>query len=699
MLIIASVVATPTAAMAANVDGNRIINADSEPGSWMSHGRTYSEQRFSPLAKINKDNIGKLGLAWSHDVVTRTKRGMEATPIVVDGVMYTTTAWSHVLALDPVTGKVLWEFDPEIEGAYAAKGCCGVINRGVAVWNGKVYLGAFDGRLIALNAKTGKVVWQTLTVDQKMAYTITGAPRVVNGKVIIGNGGAEFGVRGYVSAYDAETGKQVWRFYTVPGNPKNPQENEIHNKTLATWTGEWWKYGGGGTVWDSLAYDAEQNLLFVGVGNGSPWNRAIRSPGGGDNLFLSSIVAVDADTGKYRWHYQTTPGEEWDYTATQHMILAELEIEGKVRKVLMQAPKNGFFYVLDRVTGELISGKNYVTTTWASVIDPFTGRPVVNPAARYSITGKAVPQFPSPFGGHNWQPMSYSPNTGYVYIPAMEIPFAFPPAAKDAFNYEPNKIDLGIDMAQAAMPEDLNIRKAIRGMIKGSLIAWDPVAGKSAWSVDQPVPWNGGLLSTASDLIFQGDGQGNFKARDAKTGEEVWSFFAQTGIVAAPISYEIDGQQYVSVLAGWGGAVPAILGEAMSKAARGKVNRILTFKIGANKTLPELETVVLKLNPPANFGDQKILKTGLANYQDHCFGCHGDTAVTGSLIPDLRYSERIGNAESFRSVVLDGALQNNGMPNFSKYLKAENVEAIRAYIVHRANQAKVANQTKIVAIK
>jgi len=452
------------------IHDKRILKADSEPHNWLAHGRTYAEQRWSPLAKITTANVGQLGLAWSRDIKTRTARGVEATPIVVDGVMYTTGAWSQVLALNARTGQLLWEFDPQISGAYGAKGCCDVVNRGVAVWAGKVYVGAFDGRLIALDAKTGRKVWETLTVDQSKDYTITGAPRVVKGKVIIGNGGADFGVRGYVSAYDADTGKMLWRFWTVPGNPANGFENKTVEMIAKTWSGEWWKHGGGGTVWDSMAYDPALDLLYIGVGNGAPWNYQLRSDGKGDNLFLASIVALRPDTGEYVWHFQTTPGEDWDYTATQHMILVDLPIDGRVRRVLLQAPKNGFFYVLDRATGEFISGTPYVNVTWASGLDPKTGRPIEQPEARYSRTGKPLRVQPGAIGGHNWQPMSFSPSTGLVYLPAIDGGGFFMAMEPTAFQRRSGIFwNNGLNPVVSTLPDDEAVRKTIRASARGRL--------------------------------------------------------------------------------------------------------------------------------------------------------------------------------------------------------------------------------------
>ena len=426
------------------VDAARLTAADSDTGEWMTTGRTYSEQRFSPLTQVSTGNVGQLGLAWHYEF--DTDRGQEATPLMVDGVLYTTTAWSKVFAFDAKTGKLIWSYDPKVSGDRGFDACCDVVNRGVAVWNGKVFVGALDGRLIALDAKTGTVVWSTVTVDQSKPYTITGAPRVVKGKVLIGNGGAEYGVRGYLSAYDAETGNLAWRFYMTPnpeGKPDGAASDSIMaKKAAATWGDGVWKHsGGGGTPWDSMAYDPDLNLLYVGGGNGSPWNAVKRSGGKGDDLFLSSIVALNPDTGAYVWHYQTTPGESWDYTATQHIILADLTIDGKPRKVLMQAPKNGFFYVLDRATGQLISAKNYITINWAKSVDMKTGRPVENPAARFVDKPDIV--LPAPYGGHNWQPMAYDPKEGLVFIPAMEVPFGY--GNDKTFKYREGGWNVGID--------------------------------------------------------------------------------------------------------------------------------------------------------------------------------------------------------------------------------------------------------------
>ncbi|MBF8300320.1 MAG: PQQ-dependent dehydrogenase, methanol/ethanol family, partial [Acidobacteria bacterium] len=543
---------TPAVTAPAAVTTARLTAADAEPGEWMSHGRTYGEQRFSPLDGITTETVGKLGLAWFADLDSR--RGQEATPLVVDGVLYVSTAWSRVKAYDAATGTPLWTYDPEVPGEWAVNACCDVVNRGVAVWEGKVFVGSFDGRLIALDAATGRELWDVNTIDRTKPYTITGAPRVVKGKVLIGNGGAEFGVRGYLSAYDAETGTLAWRFHTVPGNPADGFESPALEMAAKTWSGEWWRLGGGGTVWDSLAYDPELDLLYVGVGNGSPWNHLIRSEGKGDNLFLASIVALDPDDGSYVWHYQTTPGETWDHTATQHMIVADLGLDGAVRRVVMQAPKNGFFYVLDAKTGKLISAEKFTDISWATHVDMKTGRPVETPGARFYRTGRPFASLQNPNGAHTWHPMSFSPDTGFVYIPVHRGNYTFTHDA--AFTPSPLTTNLGIRRAVA--PADPGVRaaatQATLASVGGRLIAWDPVRQREVWSVEREGAANGGALSTAGGLVFQGTGTGELVALDARTGTRRWSARTQTGVIAAPISYMVDGVQYVAITVGTGGS-------------------------------------------------------------------------------------------------------------------------------------------------
>jgi len=673
------------------VNASRIASADQEPGNWLSHGRTYDEQRFSPLKAINDSNAGELGLDWFFELDTH--RGQEATPIVVDGVMFVSSAWSKVFALDARSGELLWKYDPEVPGSWAVHACCDVVNRGVAIWEGSVFVGTLDGRLVSLDAKTGAVNWTVLTIDNTKPYTITGAPRVVNGKVIIGNGGAEFGVRGYVTAYDAVSGAKAWRFYTIPGNPAEGFESEALERAAETWNGEWWKMGGGGTVWDSMAFDPELNLLYIGVGNGSPWNQQIRSPGGGDNLFLSSIVALNADTGKYVWHYQTTPGETWDYTATQHMILADLEIEGRTRKTILQAPKNGFFYVLDRETGDLISAEPYVAITWATGVDPETGRPVEVEGMRY--LDKPALVIPAPYGGHNWHPMAYSPDTGLIYIPAQDIPFVY--GTDTGFEYTPGLWNIGVNGLYASFPEQPpEVQAELVKMIKGQIIAWDPVERREVWRVQHALPWNGGMLATAGNLVFQGSSVGDFAAYRADTGEKLWSTRAQTGIQASPVTYTVDGEQYVSVLAGWGGSLALSGGEMAAMTGVRNVSRVLTYKVGASGTLPEVETPVLTAAPPPRVEDAEAIAKGKQKYADRCMVCHGDAAVGGGVIPDLRYM----NAEKHQmwmGIVLGGLHQERGMASFAGVLTAEDANNIQAFVIERAHQMIEASAAQAAA--
>ena len=382
----------------AQVDDSMLASANEHSGEWLTHGLNYAEDRYSLLNQINKDNVHTLGLAWTVDL--QSKRGLEATPLVADGIMYVTGAWSIVYAIDVRKGTIIWEYNPKVPGKTAERLCCDVVNRGVALYKGKIFSGTLDGRLIALDAATGKLEWEVMTVDTSKPYSITGAPRVVDGKIIIGNGGAEFGVRGYVTAYNPSDGNQVWRFYTVPGDPSKPFENKAMEEAAKTWSGSWWKYGGGGTAWDAMAYDPALKLLYVGTGNGSPWDRKYRSNGVGDNLYLSSIVAINVSNGEMVWYYQTTPGDSWDFTAAQHIILADLEIKGVKRKVLMQAPKNGFFYMIDRTNGKFISGDPFVYTNWAKKIDSTTGRPIEEPGVHYETMNTDVS--PNYNGGHNW---------------------------------------------------------------------------------------------------------------------------------------------------------------------------------------------------------------------------------------------------------------------------------------------------------
>lgn len=676
--LLLSAFATLALAGPAQVDGPRIIAADREPGNWMSHGRTYDEQRYSPLDRVNADNIGQLGMAWTTKLDIDS--GTEATPLVVDGVMYTTGAFSIVYAINAATGELLWKYDPKVPAENLGQGCCGPVNRGVAVWQGKVYVGSFDGRLIALDAGTGQPVWSVDTlIDRSKSYSITGAPRIVKGKVLIGNGGAEFGVRGYVTAYDADTGKQVWRFYTVPGDPKLPPENAAMAKAMKTWDGDGWvKWGGGGTVWDSMAYDPQLDLLYVGTGNGSPWNYQFRSNGKGDNLYVSSILALRPDTGEYVWHYQITPQDQWDFTATQHMILADIEMNGSVRKVIMQAPKNGFFYVLDRTNGKLLSAKNFVPVNWASGIDLQTGRPILTGAADYSKEPKVVQ--PSFLGGHNWHPMSYSPKTGYVYIPAQYTLAELKAAKAPQFPANKSVVNFGLDVPD--LPEDPKVLNQIRDAWSGELIAWDPVKQKAAWKQPYVSAGNGGTLATAGNLVFQGTADGRVVAYRADTGQPLWEHRANSGVMAGPVTYTVNGEQYVAFSVGWGGILPLLTGPLTNKGKVRAESRVIAFKLGATgelpppKAAPVLPTTrqVLTATP-----EQLVQARGMFN--GLCAGCHGLNAISGGVVPDLRYLD--DNKHAAFPAFVSGALINKGMPNFSDILQREDMELLRQYLVKR----------------
>jgi quinohemoprotein ethanol dehydrogenase len=666
------------------VDEARLRAADADAANWLTHGRTHAEERMSPLDRIHEGNVGDLGLAWSLEL--GTNRGIEATPIVVDGVLFATGPWSVVYAVDARSGRLIWQHDPQVPRRYGRIACCDVVNRGVALYRGRVLVGTLDGRLLALDAASGAKLWETLTVDPEKPYTITGAPRVVDGRVVIGNGGAELGVRGYVSAYDPETGALVWRTYTVPGDPAQPFESPALERAAKTWTGEWWKAGGGGTAWDSMAYDPELDLLYVGTGNGSPWARRHRSPGGGDNLYLSSILALRPATGELVWHFQTTPGDNWDYTATQHLILAELTIEGRPRKVVMQAPKNGFFYVLDRETGEFLSAKAYVTQTWTTGIDPQTGRPGIDPDADYGVALTYV--FPSPLGGHNWQPMSFNRDTGLVYFPVNEMAGAH--ALDPRWRHRPNAWNTG-----TALDVNLELPDGWSNLVEGRLIAWDPVAQREVWRADQVTAWNGGTLTTAGNLVFAGTADGRFVAWRATDGKQLWEAPAGTGVIAAPVTYLVDGVQYVSVMAGWGGAFPLAYGEAAAKAGVTSVGRLLTFALGGIAALPPMIPYAsTPAAPPfAVTASAEELREGGIAFHEWCSVCHGLKAVGGGVVPDLRQSAPDVHAR-WNDIVLGGIRSAQGMMSFADVLDMRQAGLIQQYVVQRIWETQPVREAK-----
>ena len=687
-------------AQAVVVDKRAIANPESE---WLSHGRNYHEQRYSPLKKINRDNINQLDLSWSFQF--STARGMEATPLVHNGVIYISTGWSHVHALDARSGKQLWHYDAKVAKSHLAKTCCGPVNRGVALWQGdshaelQLFFGALDGRLIALDASTGTENWSVQTTPTDGNYSITGAPRVVprvvngveKGMVIIGNGGAELGVRGFVSAYDVKSGEQIWRFYTVPGDPNKPQESPELEAAVETWSGDYWYQngGGGGTAWDSIVYDPELDLIYIGTGNGSPWNRDLRSPGGGDNLYLSSIVALQAGSGNYVWHYQVTPQDNWDSTATQQLVLGELEIEGKPRSVIMQAPKNGFFYVLDRITGELLSADAFTHITWASHVDMKTGRPVETKYADYQSFGSTY-IWPSPYGAHNWQPMSFSSKTGLMYIPVQNIPGYF--SAQDSVVYRVDRWNTGLDLSESRDPKSWVAAKAsMDALVYGELVAWDPVKKQRAWQVHHDKPSNGGILSTAGDLVFQGTWDGTFAAYDAENGTPLWQYQSDSAILAGPISYELDGEQYIAVAQGSGGTVMLTVGDELK---RNKVNqnKLLVFKRGEfnqtrqvknsnsdNQTAQDSTlATILALGHKAETNPE-IIKKGQTLYGQNCASCHGISVKSNYIVPDLRYMSEQTHRD-FSGIVLGGTYAHKGMIGFFETLSLDDSEAIHAFL-------------------
>lgn len=655
----------------ARIDGTSIRTNGVSTPDWPTYGLDYAETRFSKLEQVNDRNVKDLGLVWSYNL--ESTRGVESTPLVVDGIMYVTASWSVVHAVDVRTGKRIWSYDPKVPREVGVKGCCDVVNRGVALYRGKVYVGSFDARLIALDAATGKVVWEKDTsIDRKRPYTITGAPRVFKGKVIIGNGGAEYGVRGYITAYDAETGDQKWRFFTVPGDPAKPQENEALARAAKTWdpSNRYWEAGGGGTVWDTITFDPDLNLMYIGTGNGSPWSRAKRSPGGGDNLFLASIVAIHPDTGRYVWHYQETPGDNWDYTSTQPMILADIKVGGKLRKVILHAPKNGFFFVIDRTNGKFISARNFVDVNWATGYDE-KGFPIETALAR--SPDKSYDSVPGPLGAHNWHPMSYSPKTGLVYLPAQNIPLSL----MDNKNWKMNEMTPGALASNQGWNTAMFIN-ATPPTSKpfGRLLAWDPVNQKEAWRVEHVSPWNGGTLATAGNLVFQGTAEGRFIAFNATTGEKLWESPTGTGVIAAPSTYMVDGKQYISIAVGWGGSY----GVAQRASERIGPGTVYTFALGGKAPLPQFAQYQLNALLSGVAYDPKHVPQGQGLYVASCVVCHGVPGVDrGGNIPNLGYShpDVINNLEAY---VFGGAAKDRGMPDFTGSLTPDDIPKLKAFI-------------------
>jgi quinohemoprotein ethanol dehydrogenase len=646
--------------------------------NWPDVGGNADESSFSQLRDIDVGNIERLGLAWALDLPGEGT--LEATPIAVDGVLYFTGSYADVYAVDVSTGALLWKYEPQTWKVNPRKMNFGLpVNRGAAYAAGRVFVGALDGRLIALDARSGEVLWSVDTIPAKMFNVSTGAPRVFNDLVIIGNSGADFGARGFVTAYDQATGEQRWRFYTVPGRPEDNQGDPAMERAAQTWSGKYWITGTGGTVWNGMTFDRELNQIYIGVGNGGPYDPSVRSPGDGDNLYLASVVALDAATGRYVWHYQANPREGWDYKSTANMIATTLTIGGEQRKVLLQAPTNGFFYVLDRQTGKLISAEKTGKVNWASHIDLSTGRPVEAPNLRYE-TGE-VTIYPGSLGGHNWQAMSYSPLTGLVYIPYMQLGSRY---VRNAAGEEGGFAFRDLTLFSVVDEND-------PGDGKGALLAWDPVAQKLQWKVQHPHVWNGGTLVTAGDVVFQGTADGWFSAYEAKTGEQLWRFNAGHGIIGAPMSYAVDGRQYVSILVGYGGSA-AVMSEFLDVGWKyaAQPRRLLTFSLDGNAVLPPGPPADLRVNALDDLAlelDEADIAMGNTMYNTVCSSCHGlGLRAAGGPAPDLRESAIALQLESFSAVLLDGALMSRGMPGYQSYTPAQ-VRQLHAYVRAGAREA------------
>jgi len=670
----------------AQVDSKRLLAIDAEPGAWLAGGRDFGSTHYSPLETLTRDNLNTLGFAW--DFATGTDRGMEATPIVVDGVMYTSGVAGRVYALEAATGKLLWRFEPPADLKYTRGSCCDQVNRGVAVWQGRVYVASIDGILYSLDAHDGHVLWKADTiVDRTRGYTITGAPQVAGNVVVIGNGGAELDARGYISAYKLDDGTQAWRFFIVPGDPSKPVENPELEQAAKTWDpNRQWQLGGGGTAWDSMAWDPELNLLYVGTGNGAPWNRELRSPKGGDNLFLSSLLAINPDTGRLVWYYQEVPGEQWDYTATQHIQLTTLTLNGQPRKVLMHAPKNGFFYVLDRKTGELLSADPYEDVTWASHIDLKTGRPVFNVARNDYEDGKEKVVFPSPVGAHNWNPMSFSPRTGLVYIPAVHFGATF--RKPDKYGpYRPGRFNTNVQAGFGVTTKDPALLKESPDPTPwAALKAWDPVKKQVVWTGPKKgFMDHGGVLSTGSGLVIQGGLDGNLRIFDDANGTLLREIMIGSTMIAAPMTYSVKGIQYVAILTGSGGGGWSSWGPDNIASRNGNANRIVALRLGGGaipqpEPLPPLPALS---EPPARTGTRADIDAGRKLFAENCAHCH--TNAGRGPAPDLRRSTSATHA-AFQQIVRDGALQPRGMPRWDDLMSEHDVDQIHAYVIDLAWQ-------------
>jgi quinohemoprotein ethanol dehydrogenase len=673
----------PAHALGTRAVDNALLDNESDGKDWPAYGRTFSESRFSPLSQINDSNVSRLKLAWSLDIdVTNSI----TAPVEADGVIYLAAGYSIVHAVRATDGHLLWRYDPKVPEKSGRKLRAGWGIRGLALWKDKVYVGTQDGRLLALSAATGRLVWSVQTLDPANGASISGAPRAFNGKIVIGNAGGDFApLRGYVTAYDAETGRQIWRFYTVPGKPGSQDgaaSDEVMEQAARTWTGEWWKFGGGGTIWNAMTFDPQFNRLYLGTGNAGPSNWKIRSPQGGDNLYTASIVAVDADTGRYVWHYQTTPGDAWDYDSATDMTLATLTIQGQPRPVLMQAAKNGFFYVIDRENGRLISAQKLGTVTWAERVDLATGRPVEAPGARYE--DKNVLLWPSFEAVHHWTPQSFSPLTGLTYVPTLEMPSPFGDQGVNKRDWQPKPLTpefAGFTPGEGDVPKDGG---------KSILKAWDPIAQRLVWSIESPGISEGGTLATAGNLVIQGRADGYLHAYSADQGRDLWSFNAGVAVTGVPITYSTDGHQYVTITSGPLNGATAAFGSVSARwgwASRGYPRRLLTFVLDGKARLPPTPAAAF-VQPleAAEFKIDPIKAEAGAHEYVRCVLCHGTGVVAGGNAPDLRASPILLSAAGFAAIVRDGTLVSRGMPQFAELSDAQ-LDSLRHFVRAKAREA------------
>ena len=663
---------------AGNVDDNRIIRASfEEPGSWLTYGQTYKEERFSHLTQINPNTVSRLGLAWAKTIGEMER--MQATPLVVDGIMYVNNGTSVVYALDATTGNEVWSFDPRTDRSFSRYAFDLPTNRGVAVYKGRVYIATFDGRLIAIDAQNGKQIWDIDTWDPRGGgrFNITGAPRVAKDKIFIGQGSGESGKRrGYVTAYNAETGEIDWRFFLVPGNPNEPFEHPEMEMAAKTWGGEWWKLGGGGTAWNTLFYDEELNILYIGVGNGAPWPRTIRSPGGGDDLFLTAIVSVDVDTGRMNWYYQTSPGDNWDYTATQDITLSEMEVDGVMRKVLLQAPKNGFFYVIDRITGELLRAHPYTDgITWATHVDMNTGRPVENPDAYYDDNPQWI--LPANAGAHNWEPQSWDEDKGIMYFYYHDYPnfYSLDESFVKTGVYKQRETGLSLGIGFGEYRRNLEAKAGPRPETKGFITAFDPLTGEHIWRHELDVAFTGGVLATQSGILFHPEGNGRFTVRSTLDGSPIWHFDTYGRFSSSIMNYMIDGTQYVGTI-------------VSGNQARGLKGTVLVFKIDGTHELAStaVSNLEIPIQPELDVSEAEITM-GDTLYHSHCASCHRgirEASIVLTATPDLR-NMTLETPASFDALVLGGERIEQGMPTFEGTLDADKTRQIRAFLIQEAN--------------